>query len=1434
MNKLTTLIACAMLTSTLATQAIPADPRPRTVQLADGSSITVCIVGDEHGSWAVAEDGKALLYDNNKRAYKYINDAELNAVKAQRSAHMAKYALTPSTKSKGMRKAQAGQKCNDYPTIGKRHSLVLLVEFKDKKFESVSDPKEYYTRHLNEEGFSDYGATGSVRDFYLAASNGLFEPIYDVVGPIQLPENTAYYGDDESASSDAHVGRICYDAATIAAEQGLVDFSKYDLDENGMVDNIFIYYAGYGQADSGIKDCVWPHSTDLSKLEDFPPLIFDGKQIGSYACSNEVRYDQDETKKEPTGIGTCVHEFGHTLGLPDLYTTIYNPFVHHPNKWSTMASGSYNNDMNTPPTLSSYERFSLDWIVPTELNDHTYDNFTLKPLTISPEAYLVQSPSKEDEYFLYENRQKESWDEYLPGHGMLVWHIDYDEEKWLKNNVNNDYTHQNIDVVEADGIADTSTFTGDTFPGTGNVTEMLLTDWSGNEIAESPCFVKEYFDNEEECKMIELHMMRATFPVDSPSLKINSTDAHSVALSWEPVLAVTSYQIAISGADGSYEATEVLNADATSHTFANLPAATSFTVTLIANVGYVESKPASVEFATSALPFDERKPQGVAADGITASGFTASWDALEGAENYTVNIYAKAYSTETETMGYDFAAKAEGMPQGWESSSSTYYSVSGYYGAGSPSLRMSSDGDYLVISYPERLITTLSFWNRTQKSQGTLAIQIVDEDGNWVDYETLALSADANTATFAFSQAQSKVRLLYHRDGGYVCIDDVATDCLTLERIPVSAAIAYQGCTATVSGLKPATLYAFTVTATDAQGTSSLASAEVDVTTLDGESEPTTKDATPKFAYAYSADSSIGFGEPYTYNVAIALDNDSEITKFIDIESKKVESVFIYPLEYTNISNVKVWVSSKLPTTTDGEYLSCAEVDAATLIPNEWNEVRLSQPTADAKFAGYSFTISAIGNDCDANAVPLATTNLQRIAGTAYIAEQSNGRLQWMDYADMFGSVVLGVRLNGEFQKYALLAIDADDVRAVAETEANADATFLNLGVEPISTIDYDIDCDGTMLHGECELASPTEVGLLEPIAVNLPFEAPAYASRSSATLLPTLVNGYPCAKSSSCQFGITTLTEAIAQRVVEEEFTGTTCGNCPRGIKGMEITESKYPEAVLIAIHRYQVTDPMYIDYPYSAAGYPGCYINRTSKEIDPYYGKPLSESSADDTYGLDAYFQSPNPLADAGISLEAEWIDNTIAVNATTTVATDLDGKYRLEFVVLADDLYGDAKSWCQTNYFSGSTYYENHPDLAEYVTAPYYIDDIRYNHVAAQWYGGSDKYVLESLYAGAENQLSTTLDMSVCRFISNPGSSSFDKEKTSLAALLIKDDGTTKGEIVNATKVALGGGIEGIESIEIQRQESDAAYDLLGRPVSEGYKGFVIKNGNAVLMR
>lgn len=225
---------------------------------------------------------------------------------------------------------------------------------------------------------------------------------------------------------------------------------------------MFVVYAGYGQAQGGPEETVWPQAVDLT-YESWD--MYDGLYLGQAACSCELRGNEGE---DMDGIGTFCHEFSHILGLPDIYDAAYSGMAGMVT-WDVMCKGLYNDDSKTPAGYTAMDKYTVGWLEPVVL-DAPAMNLTLKTFSESNEAYFIVCGADNNEYFTLENRQQTGWDKALGGHGLIISQIHYDKSLWNSNRVNTTSVgYEHVALVAADGHASEGTEAGDPFPGeTGN------------------------------------------------------------------------------------------------------------------------------------------------------------------------------------------------------------------------------------------------------------------------------------------------------------------------------------------------------------------------------------------------------------------------------------------------------------------------------------------------------------------------------------------------------------------------------------------------------------------------------------------------------------------------------------------------------------------------------------------------------------------------------------------------------------------------------------------------------------------------------------------------------------------------------------------------------------------------------------------------------
>lgn len=470
-------------------QAVPACPTPFKVFQPDGSSIQLQLNGDEANHYVTTKDGYTVVQSEITGEWQYAVAVDSELAPSGIVAHrMEDRSPAEINFLRGMEKGIYPAKESEMEFLGRQcvkigmpmsklegtrfdyskfRGLVILVEYNDRPFmhansnlmfdELINKPQ---FRGFSEE-FGDTAVyTGSVRDYFSDNSGGLFIPHFDVVGPIKVDCSATYPSGTQFAP--LLIKKV------LAEADKVVDFSEYDTDSDGVVDMVYFIFSGAGSNFGGNNsNYIWPHASAATGT-------FDGVKMGRYACSTELYGIL--TDKRIDGIGTIVHEFSHVLGVADLYDTDYatNGLSAHPGKWSVMASGSYHNMGRTPPAYSSYERYANGFDIPERIAaDGVY---SLPHIAVTGKSYRIDSPVS-NEFFIFENRQKQGWDKYLPGEGMLVFRVDStDTSAWTSNKVNCNAAHNYYELLRACPFRNESKVIedsdGDPFPGSANITSL--------------------------------------------------------------------------------------------------------------------------------------------------------------------------------------------------------------------------------------------------------------------------------------------------------------------------------------------------------------------------------------------------------------------------------------------------------------------------------------------------------------------------------------------------------------------------------------------------------------------------------------------------------------------------------------------------------------------------------------------------------------------------------------------------------------------------------------------------------------------------------------------------------------------------------------------------------------------------------------------------
>ena len=475
--------ACLCLSS-IGVWGAKANSIPVQVRQADGTTITVILRGDEHINWYTTLDGVLLVQaaDNSYYVGKVTKDGRLIAT--QQLAHEAAWRSSAETNLISKQDKDkfytyvskvAEQSENSYnnspltrvtvdsgydgvpyfPHTGSPKALVILAEFADTTF-TIQNTKQVFTNYLMNEGhFSETAYAQNrnykgVRGYFKDCSYGQFTPTFDVVGPVKLPKPQTYYG----AGND-NITDLMTDACNAVDNE--VDFSQYDANGDGLVDLVYIIYAGHSANYRGNASTdIWPKSgtTILSKT-------FDGKSIRRYGVSNELAGRENKKKEKETinGIGLFCHEFSHTLGLPDIYAIPGTAAADQDNQgmeyWDLMDGGTEVQNGRVPSPYLAWEREAMGWMTIDKLTSDQQVT-DLKSLENGGKAYKILNKNVANEFIVLQSIQQggwyQGWTKTQIPKGLLAYRISYPYDKVnIFDFPNNVKGKPRVIVVPADG-----------------------------------------------------------------------------------------------------------------------------------------------------------------------------------------------------------------------------------------------------------------------------------------------------------------------------------------------------------------------------------------------------------------------------------------------------------------------------------------------------------------------------------------------------------------------------------------------------------------------------------------------------------------------------------------------------------------------------------------------------------------------------------------------------------------------------------------------------------------------------------------------------------------------------------------------------------------------------------------------------------------------
>ena len=753
--------------------AVMATPEPIWRQLPDGSWAEVYLRGDEYYHYMTTLSGERIAGTEVEwKEGMEVRHAQYAPAEEQLSAYV--------------------------PSSGKVRVPVVLVNFTDLKF-TMDNPVGKFSDFYNGAGGTNPNATGSVREYYLASSDSLLELEFEVYGPYTLKHNVAYYGANTSSSHMKNGRELVLEAANLAHKAG-VDFSQYDANNDGCIDNLSLVVAGYNEAEGAAEDMIWPHYSAVNSAD-----TYSGKKVRGYLMISEYR---GSGGKQQAGIGTYCHEFGHALGLPDLYDT-KNSARYTVGTWDVMCSGSYNNMGCTPPSYSAFERFVMGWQTPIQLKDA--GDYSLAPMLESNTAYMIAkqehnlsalTPSPA-EYFLVENRQAIGWDakkEALVGTGLLVSHITFNGSAWDRNTFNNNAI-LGYAIVSATENNPTKSTAWDVFPGRGQVYSWTPTMNDGTELADQQLQSIRVMNNQSihfsygplsddgiYLSRNELPLLVTTYekgPIDYDTAQV---EVRVKNMSNDTLLIYTTNEYFEFSVDSG--ATWVRYPNTLSYA---LPNDSNCSLLLCVRHSPIrkscEMRSGHVTIESSKLmrlqqvdvsgyaprPIYIEKPEMLAADNVSTTSFTVHWVGQEDAEYYYVTLFSMRDEKQVDTQNFDtFTDRAGVKNAGW---SSNFIRTTAVVSESKNAILFNVSGEVLETKEYVIAPNMIRFWLSNnyvaigdERVGGKLLLEGRSADGDWKEIAQLRISNTTKnlvkTYNLSAEDGMKQFRFSYTHNGG--------------------------------------------------------------------------------------------------------------------------------------------------------------------------------------------------------------------------------------------------------------------------------------------------------------------------------------------------------------------------------------------------------------------------------------------------------------------------------------------------------------------------------------------------------------------------------------------------------------------------------------------------------------------------------------------